>query len=52
MIVKASNKCLVQWLMPNMNNPREDVAKVNNSLVPISCTLLPPSAAWCFLAAI
>jgi len=49
MIVKASNKHLVQWLVPNTNNPREQVETFNDSLVPSSCSLLPPSAAWCFL---
>lgn len=49
MIVKASNKCLVQRLVPNMNNLREKVETVNDSLVPSSCSALPPSAAWCFI---
>lgn len=49
MLVKASNKCLAPWLVPNVNNPREQVETVNNSHVPSSCSLLPPPAAWCFL---
>lgn len=49
MIVKASNKCLVQRLVPNMNNLREKVETVNDSLVPsqllrapsFSCLMFP-----------
>lgn len=49
MIVKASNKCSAPWLVPNVNNPREQVETVNTSHVPSSCFLLSPSAALCFL---
>lgn len=49
MIVTASDKCLVPWLVPNVNNPREQVETVNSGHVSSSCSLLPPSAASCFL---
>lgn len=47
MIVKASNKCLVQWLVPNKINPSKQVETVSDSLVPSSCSSLSPSAAQC-----
>lgn len=40
MIVKTSNKCLAQCLVPNTWNPRERVETVNDSLVPSSCSAL------------